>query len=155
LPRSVGITISAIIVILGSAFTLLGGAMMVFSSAFLSKANPASAVPLNLASIVVIDSVLLSGFGGRGLASGIGLIYLKRWARISTLIFAGFLVCISLPAAAVMRIGMSVFYGMFAALGAFWLYFFNTRSAKAQFQPRQPVPESAAGDLFLARDRSA
>jgi len=39
----VGITISAIIVILGSAFTLLGGAMMVFSSAFLSKANPASA----------------------------------------------------------------------------------------------------------------
>src|SRR5207253_4102266 len=120
----------------------------------------------------VIDSVLLSGFGGRGLASGIGLIYLKRWARISTLIFAGFLVCISLPAAAVialiplpnaydpnlpsnfmsvMRIGMSVFYGMFAALGAFWLYFFNTRSAKAQFQPRQPVPESAAGDLFLAR----
>ena len=165
-----GITISAIIVILGSAFTLLGGAMMVLSSAFLSKANPASAVPLNLASIVVIDSVVLSGFGGWGLASGIGLIYLKRWARISTLIFAGFLVCIALPAAAVialiplpnthdpnlpsnfmsvMRIGMSVFYGMFAALGAFWLYFFNTRSAKAQFQPRQPVPESAAGDLFL------
>jgi len=100
----VGITISAIIVILGSAFTLLGGAMMVFSSAFLSKANPASAVPLNLASIVVIDSVLLSGFGGRGLASGIGLIYLKRWARISTLIFAGFLVCISLPAAAVIAL---------------------------------------------------
>src|SRR5256884_3355611 len=131
--------------------------MMVFSSAFLSKANPASAVPLNLASIVVIDSVLLSGFGGRGLASGIGLIYLKRWARISTLIFAGFLVCISLPAAAVialiplpnaydpnlpsnfmsvMRIGMSVFYGMFAALGAFWLYFFNTRSAKRSEERR-------------------
>ena len=49
----------------------------------------------------------------------------------------------------VMRIGMSVFYGMFAAHGAFWLYFFNTRSAKAQFQPSQPMPESAAGDLFL------
>src|SRR5438132_3591131 len=32
----------------------------------------------------------------------------------------------------VMRIGMSVFYGMFAALGAFWLYFFNTRSARSE-----------------------
>lgn len=46
-----------------------------------------------------------------------------------------------------MRIGMGLFYGIFAALGGFWLYFFNKRSVKAQFQTMQPVPE-AAGDLF-------
>jgi hypothetical protein len=86
------------------------------------------------------------------------------------LVFAGFLVCISLPAVAmmaviplpdshdphlpsnfmtVMRIGMGLFYGMFAALGGFWLYLFNKRSVKAQFQTMQPIPETAAGDLFV------
>ena len=57
----------------------------------------------------------------------------------------------NLPAnfTSMMRVGMGLFYGAFAALGGFWLYFFNKRGVKAQFQPTQPVPESAAGDLFV------
>lgn len=34
----------------------------------------------------------------------------------------------------VVRFGMALFYGVFAALGGFWLYFFNTRSVKVQFR---------------------
>jgi hypothetical protein len=143
---------------------------MVLGSAFLTKANPAARVPENFGSILVVEAALFFGLGGWGLGSGIGLLFLKQWARISLLVFAGFLVCVSLPAAALMaviqfpnthdpnlpvnfmpaiRIGMALFYGMFAALGGFWLYFFNTSSVKVQFQARMPVPESAAGDLFL------
>ena len=48
----------------------------------------------------------------------------------------------------VVRIGMAFFYRVFAALGSFWPYFFNTRSVKAQFEERPSALESAAGDLF-------
>src|SRR5205807_2256301 len=81
-------------------------------------------------------------------------------------VFAGFLVCVSLPASALMaliplpnlsssfmslmRMGIVLFYAMFAVLGGFWIYFFNKRSVKAQFQAMPPVRQSAAGDLFLA-----
>lgn len=167
--RSAGVTASAVVIIIGSAFALLCGAMTVLGSAFITKANPAARVPENFGSILVVEAAMFSGFGGWGLASGIGLLYLKQWARISLLVFAGFLVCVSLPAAALMaviplphdpklainfmppiRVGMTLFYGMFAALGGFWLYFFNKGSVKMQFQAMPPVPESAAGDLFVS-----
>jgi hypothetical protein len=171
MPRSVGITVSAVVVIIGSAFTILGGAMMVLGSLFLSKSSPAANVPVNLGFFVVIEAVMFSGFGGWGLAAGIGLINLKQWARISMLVFAAILVFISLPAAVllavipfpntndpnlpsnfmpIMRTGMVLFYAMFAALGCFWLYFFNKQSVKAQFQVREPGLESAAGTPIAA-----
>ena len=146
--------------------------MMVLGSALLSRSGAATDLPMNSGVFLAAESALFFGFGGWGLASGIGLLYRRRWARISTLVFAGFLACMSLPAAvlvlliiplpnshdpslpfdftSMMRIGMALFYGVFAALGGFWLYFFNTRSVKVQFEGRPSAPESAAGDLFLA-----
>jgi len=35
MPRSVGITVSAVVVIIGSAFTILGGAMMCWVLSFI------------------------------------------------------------------------------------------------------------------------
>ena len=169
--RSTGVTVSAAVATAGSAFTILGGAMMLVGSAFTSKSSSAAAnLPVDVGSILIVEAVLVFGFGGWGLSTGIGLIYLKQWARISLLIYAGILVCLSLPAAAlmfvvpfpntndpnlpsnfasVMRVGMGIFYGAFAALGGFWLYFFNKRTVKVQFQAMSRVPESAAGDSFL------
>ena len=169
--RSAGVTASAVVVIAGSAFTILCGALALAGSAVVSKSTPPPNLPVSLGSILIVEAIFTFAFGAWGLASGIGLIYLKQWARISLLVFAGFLACITVPAVAmmaviplpashdpnlpsnfmtVMRIGMALFYGMFAALGAFWLYFFNKRSVKAQFQTMLPVPETAAGDSFLA-----
>lgn len=139
--------------------------MMVLGSALLSRSSAAANLPMNSGVFLAAEAVLSFGFGGWGLASGIGLLYLKRWARISTLVFAGFLVCISLPAAAlilliplpnshdpslpfnfmsVTRIAMALFYGVFAVLGGCWLYFFNKRSVKVQFEERPSTLESAA-----------
>src|SRR5215472_9013341 len=168
MPRSVGITISAVVAIIGSVFTLLGGVVMVLASTLLSKSSPAANVPTNLGPFAFFDSLMLFGFGGWGLATGIGLIALKRWARISTLVFAGILVFVSLPAAvlitviplpnnsnpnlpsnfmSIMRIGMVLFYFAFSALGGFWLYFFNKRAVKVQFQANQADMEFAAPKL--------
>lgn len=171
MARSAGITVSRVVVIIGSVFTILCGAMMLLGSAFVSKSSPSANLCVNLSGFLIFEAAMLFGFGGWGSAAGIGVLYLKRWARISLLVFAGFLVCISAPAVVLMalvplpdthdvnlpanfttlmRIGMGLFYSMFAALGGFWLYFFNKRSVKAQFQAKQPVPESAAGDSFPA-----
>ena len=55
----------------------------------------------------------------------------------------------SLPAnfATMMRVGMVLFYGFFTLLGGFWLYYFNTRSVKAQFQGKQATAEAPAACL--------
>lgn len=175
MPRSAGITVSGVLAIIGSTFTLLGGVMMLLGSALLSRPNPAANVPSNLSSFVILDAIIFFGFGGWGFASGIGLLCLKRWARISMLVYAGILVFVSLPAAALLafiplpiakdpnlpsnfmpmfRIGMVLFYGAFAALGGFWLYFFNKSDVKAQFQAQQlaagsgaPIPAPSTGQL--------
>jgi hypothetical protein len=169
MPRSAGITVSAVVAIIGSGFTILLGAMMLLGSALISKSGPAANVPVDVGAVLIVEAAIIWAFGAWGLAAGIGLIYLKRWARISILVFAAILVFFTLPAGLVMafvplpksndpnlpvnfmllmRVGMVLFYAAFAALGGFWLYFFNKRGVKAQFQAMQTVPESA-GDSFL------
>jgi len=171
MPRSAGVTVSAVVAIIGSTFTILVSALMLLLGfAFVSKSGQAANVPVNIGAVLGVEAAVTFGFGAWGLAAGIGLIYLKRWARISILVFAGILVVFTLPGAlimafiplpkpndpnlpvhfmALMRIGMLLFYAAFAALGGFWLYFFNKRAVKAQFQGMQGAPESAAGDSFL------
>jgi len=90
-----------------------------------------------------------------GIATGIGLIYLRKWARISILIWAGFCAffgVIGIPIALLMPFsptpntanlpaeGMQLFrgilltiYGMPLLIGIWWLVLFNRKSVKAQF----------------------
>jgi hypothetical protein len=173
MARSVGVTISAVVVFIGSGLTLLLGAMAILSSLFLLHSDRVSSLPVNPAYIVFVEAIFCFGFGGGGLASGVGLITTKEWARISTVVFAALLVFFSLPPALFMgfipipvpndaslaanfatglRVGMVLFFAIFAALGCFWLYFFNKASVKAQFQAReavlpQPLSTAPAGAI--------
>ncbi len=166
MARSVGTTISAVVVFIGSAFTILCGLMGVLGFVTLSKSNGVPNIPANFAYFgIVVAMVLFFGSGGWGIASGIGLINTRPWARTSMVVFAALLVFFSLSSVlvvaviplpnandpnmpsnftAMMRVGMALFYGMFAALGGLWLYFFNKRSVKAEFQREQPVVIGAA-----------
>jgi hypothetical protein len=171
MSRSTGITVSAVVVIIGSVFTLLCGAMLLLASFLALNSNRAADSPVNLRYILVTEAVVTFAFGGWGLASGIGLLKTKEWARISTLVYAAILVFICLPAAAVMafvpipnpprvndpnpqfnivlmiRVGGTLLYAMFATLGGFWIYFFNTQKVKTQFRGQQPFTESAKCEL--------
>jgi hypothetical protein len=170
MPRSVGITISAVVVFVGSAFTILIGAMMVLGSIFVSRLNRVPNIPAGLEYAVIVEAFFFFGFGGWGIATGVGLINTKEWARLSTLVFAAILLVISLSAALLiafiqlpnsntpnlppnfmvtMRIAMAVFYGMFAALGVVWLYLLNKRSVKAQFRREQPAFPGVVPDLSV------
>ena len=174
MPRSAGVTTSAVIVFIGSAFSILCGAIMVLMSVFsMYSSREVESAGLNLRCLLALEALVVFGFGGWGLATGIGLIKTKRWSRISLLIYAGILVLFWLPATVIMafiplpngaaagdanlpansmtivRVFITLVYGGFAALGGFWLYFFNTRSVKAQFLFQQPESEPALAGLPL------
>jgi hypothetical protein len=162
--RSAAITVSAAVVFIGSAVTILLGGLAALGSFLVSSRTPAN-VPPHLGYIIVVEAIFAFGLGGWGIASGVGLIQAKEWARVSMVVFAAILLFFSLPPAlimafiqlpipkdpnlpsnfaTVMRIGIVVFYGLLAALAGFWLYFFNRSSVRAQFQRKQAAGGPAA-----------
>ena len=155
MKRSVGITISAVIAFLGSGATLLWGASMFLA---VSLARAQASQPRFLRYGTYFLGMLLVGFAAWGIASGVGLLRLREWARISLLLFSGLLLVCSLPALIMfivmpipmppnannpelfrqtivgMRVFMGVFNGLLIALSAFWLWFLNTRTTKERFK---------------------
>ncbi|HXN28581.1 MAG TPA: hypothetical protein VN902_15750 [Candidatus Acidoferrales bacterium] len=153
--RSVGVTVTAVIVLFGSGLTLLAGVMMLFAS---SSDLP---IPENqvhfLKYFMVFLALVLFAAAAWGIASGTGLMRLREWSRISMLVFSALLLFVCIPGLlmflfmpfpppgtapspemtkemlAATRIFMAVLYGILAALGGWWIYFFNKRSTKDQF----------------------
>jgi hypothetical protein len=167
MARSVGITASAVVVLIGSALTILFGAVAVLASFALNLRPMPSGVP-HLGYVMLFEAAFAFGLGGWGIATGVGVIRTKEWARISIIVFAALLTLFSLlPAlifafiplpipndpnlpsnfATFMRVGIVSFYGLLALLGGFWLYFFNIRRVRAQFQGKQATVEAAPAYL--------
>jgi hypothetical protein len=168
MARSGGITFSAVVVFLGSSLAILFGAFAVLGSLIASHAGLGTAAPMDFRYVAIIEAIFYLGFGGWGIASGIGLINTKEWARISMLVFACLLLLFSGPPAlviafvrlpqpgdpnlpanfmAMMRVGTVIFLGLIAALGVCWLYFFNKKSVKAQFLAARPADEGTVADF--------
>jgi hypothetical protein len=162
MKRSAGIVVTAVIVLLGSGFTLFCGACVILALSM----GPTQKDPLHLMKYFMFFCVaILLGTGGWGVATGVGLLSLKGWARVSLLVFSGVLLVFCLPMAlvfsvvpmqqtpnanlpenfhTVFRAGMVGFYGLLAAVGGWWLYYFNRRAVKAQFEAGVALPAGAA-----------
>src|SRR6204780_1889626 len=153
--RSVGVTVTAVIVLFGSGLTLLAGVMMLFAS---SSDLP---IPENqvhfLKYFMVFLALFLFAAAAWGIASGTGLMRLREWSRISMLVFSALMLFICIPGLLMFltmpfpppgtapspqltknvlmgtKIFLTLFYGFLAVLGGWWLYFFNKRSTKEQF----------------------
>jgi hypothetical protein len=164
MKRSAGVTASAVIVFIGSAFALICGGFEILAFSIV----PITQVQLQVGkSFMVFVAVLTIGAGALGLCSGIGILNLRRWARMSILVFSALLLVGCLPAALLMavmpfpapptsagdpemmarvlagtRIFIVMFYGLLAVLGGWWLYFFSKRSTKDQFLGLPTTPGS-------------
>jgi hypothetical protein len=153
--RSVGVTVSAIAVMLGSGLALLMGVMMLFAS---SGGVP---VPENQAHFMkyfmILTAVLFFAAGGWGISTGMGLLRVREWSRISMLVFSALMLFICIPGLLMFltmpfpppgtapspqltknmlmgtKIFLTLFYALLAILGGWWLYFFNKQSTKEQF----------------------
>jgi hypothetical protein len=147
--RSTGVTATAVLAIVGSAFCILFS-LLVIAAAFLIPSDPPQPPFFKFA--LPFTAALFIGGSALGIATAIGLLRLRRWARISLLVFSGLLVFFAgisvplifavpihvqdnLPAEAIRttRIVFSVFYLLLVAVGCWWLYLFNTRAVKEQF----------------------
>jgi hypothetical protein len=155
--HSVGVTISSVIVFLGSGATLLFWAFALLVVLF-------TRVEQNQLALVRyggdLTCVVFCGFAAWGIASGVGLLRLREWARISVLVYSGFLFFASLVCLLIflvipvppnvkdpetfrrttegMRIFMVAFFGIMFSLAIFWLWFFNTNAVREQFRGVAP-----------------
>jgi hypothetical protein len=161
LKRPAGITIGAVLVFVGSAITLFAGAMMALSFVI---ATPNGNLPhgfIYIATSLVLGAV---AFGAWGIASGLGLLKLREWSRISVIVFSILLLALSVPGflmmflvkipvpasspdprtaeriAAITRLGGAGVYALLTVLAVMGLLYFNSKSVKAEFASRRATP---------------
>src|SRR5260370_5347443 len=155
LKRSASLTAAAVVAILGSLFLLLCCSAALFIFLLAKLPGPASEFPPAMRTMMLGMQGFMICLSLFGVATGIGLIYLRKWARISILIWAGlsaffgivgmpfaFLLPLSpgsnvpdLPAGGVIavRLILLLVYALPFAIGVWWLILFNHKSVKAQF----------------------
>lgn len=157
MAKPTGVIIFGVLAILGSVLSLLMGGLMLLVLPQ-TQANMQGAP----AAFAFLPVVMMLGMGAWGLLSGIGMLGLRNWARISTLIFAGTLVTLAVmglpfifflpmtpPPGQQVDAGMMqtvkatvvIFYLVLGAWGAMWLVYFNRTRVKEAF--RRGAPEAA------------
>src|SRR5580704_1954826 len=171
--RPAGVTIAAVVVFIGSGLTLLSGALMIFAFAVMHATD---STPAFTRYAGLIMSVFMVGFAAWGIATGMNLLQVREWARISIIVFSGLLLVMAVPGLlmvlvmpppvsavppgeaiaplehlmAAVRIGMAIFYALLALLGGWWLYFFNTRPIRELFRGTAATPSSTWAPAVLA-----
>ena len=164
-PRlSASVIAAAVIAIMSSLFLLLCFSAVFF--ALLLNAFPGSApeFPPVMRTLTLATMGFLMCLSAFGIATGIGLILLRKWARISVLIWSSFCVFFSafgMPVAILMPLApssngpqltaesmqamrwiMVAVYGLPLAIGIWWLILFNRKSVKEQFSDAAKSAES-------------
>jgi hypothetical protein len=161
---SAAVIAAAVVALLASLLFLLSTSMafLAFSLGKLPNTSPELPPPLRTVMLVMMAFMICLSIVG--IATGIGLILLKDWARISVLIWGGFSVFFGLlgipiiflmplsvpPGAAelppgtvqMMRWAFLAIYGLPLVVGVWWLLLFNRKAIKAQFAGTATSPDS-------------
>jgi hypothetical protein len=174
--RPAGVTIAAVAVFIGSGLKLLLGTLMILVFAVIPATD---STPAFTRAAGLIMAIVMLGLAGWGIATGMSLLQLREWARISMIVFGGLLLVLAVPGLLMMlvmplpippasalppgeaipplahlmtlvRVGMAVFYGLLALLGAWWLYFFNSRPIREIFRGAASTPSSNWTPAVLA-----
>lgn len=170
--RSFGVTFSAVVVFVGSGFTLLFAVLAALIPMLGRTSDHPENMPPAMAFMLAFIYLL---FAGWGIATGVGLIQLCRWARISMMVFNALLLVVSIPSIVAMlvfpfseindpnlpanfylyfRVGMTVFYGIGAVLSGSWIWYFTTKPIKAQFAVASSTTAVVSRNEFVPHDQS-
>jgi hypothetical protein len=168
MSRPAAVTASAVVALIGSLLALLLAGVMVVGAYTAPMQVPAMRGPL------VGSGTLLAALAALGVATGVGVLRLRPWARMSMLVFGGFMAVVSFLSALVLafvpipappgapisessvRIFMVGFYAIPLLIGVWWLVLFNRAATKEAFasggvgEPsRRPLSISIVGWLFI------
>jgi MFS family permease len=153
--RSASVTAAAVVAILGSLFLLLCCSVAFFAFLSLKLTGTSPEAPPFVRTAMLATQGLMMCVSLFGIATGIGVIYLRNWARISMLTWAGLSVFFgvigipiayfalsspipnapALPAESMQAVRwiLLFIYGLPLLIGIWWLILFNRKSVKAQF----------------------
>lgn len=155
MSRPVGVTASAIVAILGSMIALLF-AVVLATSPMITIGQPP---PPYAAQMGIVVAAIAAALAGLGIWTAIGVFRLRSWARMSILIFAGFLgawatlaliVTMAIPMPPEIGAGtrqtfhgtVALMFGIPLAIAVWWLIQFNAQSTKAAFASPLTGPAS-------------
>jgi hypothetical protein len=163
---SPAVVTAAIAAILGGLLILLGCSIAFFGVLLQGSAHNTPVTPPLLRNFTLGMMGFMMCLSLFGIATGIGLLYLRKWARISVLIWGGFAVFFGaigvamaflistgfppntaqLPAESLrlMRIILFFTYGLPFVVGVWWLILFNRKPVKAQFEGAAPPSDPSA-----------
>ncbi|PYU82610.1 MAG: hypothetical protein DMG51_13510 [Acidobacteria bacterium] len=130
--RSAAVTVAAVLAILGSLFLLLCCAVVFFGMLLVKLPSATPEVPPFMRNTLLATQGLMMCLSLFGMATGIGLFYLRHWARISVLIWGGVSVFVGLLGITIVLL-MSFVYGLPLLIGIWWLVLFNRQTVKTQF----------------------
>jgi hypothetical protein len=173
--RSAGTTIAAVLQLIGSALLLALAAFMAFAMIVATPpANDPRLPPMYFTFMRVVLPLFYAVPAVWGIVTAVGLLQLKNWARISTivisvvlLVFGAFGILMSMvfflkppptPGAdpkmfAIIGAVTAIFALAQIGIGVWWMAFFNRASVKAQFQPQLfPFPQPGQGAVPYAMD---
>ena len=168
--RSAGTTVVAILQIIGSALLLLLAAFMAFAMIMATPpANDPRLPPMYFTMMRIVLPLFYAVPAVWGIVTAVGLLQLKNWARISTIVISILLIVFGVfgiltsmvfflkpPPTAGVDPKIFTIIGAVTAIfslaqigvGIWWMVFFNRASVKAQFQP-QPFPFPQPGHSGL------
>jgi hypothetical protein len=161
MQRSAGVTVIAILSLLGCVL-LLGLAILMMLVPFFMElaqrtANPPPPQPPLFRAMMMLAAFVYVLPAIWGVITAVGLFRLRNWARISTIAFSILLMGMSgfsalatafvpLPEdpaapglATAIRLGMGTYSIFLLAIGVWWLIFFTRPGVKAQFVPSFPA----------------
>ena len=124
------------------------------------EAPPIPPFALTAATIIFVAMFFVAAFG---IFTGIGLLQLKNWARISALVWAGistffsalaqvFILILPFPVVpnaqganmAAVKGMLAIFYALPIVIGVWWLILFNQKKTKELFSRTREIPNPAA-----------
>ncbi|HMI54159.1 MAG TPA: hypothetical protein VK525_21805 [Candidatus Saccharimonadales bacterium] len=133
---SASITVAAILAIAGSALALISIFFAALGMAMMRSAASVPALPPAVQAVTTVSLLLFAGLAVFGIFTGVGLLRLKNWARISILVFSGLATAVSsltiifatflpIPAApeagpamgAFIKVFIMIFYGIPLVIG--------------------------------------
>ncbi len=150
MKRSLGVTLAAVVQFAGSAFTLLMAIGHLVGFAMSNRFAPN--LPF-IKAVLIVGGCFYLALGSLGTATAIGVLALKRWARISTLIFGWILIVIGVLGAlsifavpmpvlgpstqhiiVIVKLVVAAVFGLFAIIGGWWAWLFTRANVREQFK---------------------
>jgi hypothetical protein len=163
--RSAGVTVIAVLSLIGSALMLLMGSLMAVMIFFAPtpEAQESPVPPLFFKALFLLMACMFLLPAIWGIVSSIGLFLLKNWARISTIVFSALLALLSglqaivslimpfptvpnfpidNPAIVAVRMFIAAVFIGHLGIGIWWLLFFTRPKVAQQFK-RTPLMATA------------